>query len=118
MEPPARRLDVDTASRGVVLELVLRDLADGEIARVRMCEVEPCNGSGRQHRVVLGDRHAGVARAERVEKSGLDRMVGARRIARGGADAAILLAHECRWVELLVARVTPQRRAHAAMHPL
>jgi len=51
--------DGEVFAGGVVLDLVLREFADGEILRVRVVEVVAGDGTRRVHGVALGERDAG-----------------------------------------------------------
>src|SRR5689334_4953236 len=59
-QPALRHREVHALAVGVVGDLVALHLADGEIARLRMREVETAHRGGRQHREVLGERDVGV----------------------------------------------------------
>ena len=101
-----------------VVELIVADAADGEVLRIRMREIETGDGGRRQHGEVLGQRHADRVRAQQREQRRLHRMVRTRRIARRGADAAILLANQRRVVERFVARERPKLAPHLGVQPL
>src|ERR1700694_2236497 len=93
-EPAFCFCDRHVLAAGVVLDLVAADLPDHEVARLRVGEVEAGHGGGRRHGSGLGEVHADRTRAEQIEQLVLLRVVRARRIAEGRADAAVLLADQ------------------------
>ena len=81
------------------------DLADGEIVRLRMGEIEARNGGGWQHRV-FGERHAGVrAASSKANSVAFSVWVGAGRITGRRADAAVFFGNQVRGGEPLVAGI-------------
>src|SRR5579862_264049 len=99
----------------VVLELVGADPADGEVARLRVREVETAHGRCGRHRERLGQVDPDRLRAQQAEELPLLAVVGARRIAERRPDAAEALRDELGRRELLVRRVP--LAAHARMQP-
>jgi hypothetical protein len=80
---------------GVVGDLVAVDLAEREIARLGVGEVEAAHARSGPHRKRLGNHHAGVGLdVEQAPERALLGVIGAGGIAGGGADAAILLVDE------------------------
>ena len=73
---------------GVVLDLVAPDAPDGEVAHLRMPEVDAADARGRNHRAALRERHADVLGAEQVEELPLLAVVRAGGVPEGGPDAA------------------------------
>ena len=55
---------------------------------------------------------------EKIEQHRLQAVIGAGRVAGGGADAAILLADQRLVGELLVRGIAPQRRPYMPVQPL
>src|SRR5688500_17392410 len=79
-----------------------------------MAEVIARYRGGRIHREAFGELHARVAFCiEQAEQRRLLTVFRASRIARGRADAAVLLVDERIVVERFVAGVTPEFTAHA-----
>src|SRR4051812_43584126 len=118
-EPAFRDREVHALAMRVVLHLVALHLADGEITRLRMREVEAAHRRGGQHRVRVGERHVGVApRIEQAEEIALLRVVGARGVTRRRANAAVLFGDEVLVGERLVPRVAPKLGAHAMVQML
>src|SRR5215831_312087 len=76
---------------GVVHDLVAADLADHEVPRLRVSEVEPRDGRSWRHGAALGQVHADRTRVEQGEQGLLFRVVRAGGVAEGRADAAVLL---------------------------
>ena len=94
----------------VVFDLVARDAIDGEVARVRMREVEAADRSGWEHGEVLRERDAGaLLGGEQVEEDSLLGVVGARGVAGRRPDAAVLFVDELLVTQILVSAVTPVR---------
>jgi hypothetical protein len=81
-------------------------------------EVEAADAGRRRHRQALGQAHADLAGLQHLEHVALDAVVGAGRIARRRADAAVLLGDQVLVAELLVGRVAPELGAHALVQPL
>ena len=50
--------DAPALALGVILDLVALDLADAEIAALRMAEIKPAHRRARPHRKALGQLHA------------------------------------------------------------
>jgi hypothetical protein len=89
-------------ARGPVLQLVVADAADVEVARLGVRQVEAADAGRRRHRQAVGQAHADVAGLQHAEHRALDAVVGAGRVARRGADAAVgFSAISCSW-QLLV----------------
>src|SRR5205807_3496938 len=65
----------------VVLDLVAADLADHEVARVGVREVQARDGGGGGHRERLGQLHTNRRSVEEIEQSALGGVVGACGIA-------------------------------------
>ncbi|CAM2147891.1 NAD-specific glutamate dehydrogenase [Paraburkholderia tropica] len=101
-----------------VRELVLADLADGEIRAVRMREIEARDARRRQHRQRFGHAHADLVGLQHVEHVALDEVVRAGRIAGRRTDARVLLGDQRVVVERLARRIAPQVAAHACVHRL
>src|SRR5438094_551365 len=89
---PARLVEGNPRARRKIPELILADLADGEIARVRVREVEARHRCGGQHREALGHRHVDSVGFEESKQRPLHRVVGTSRITGRRTNAAILLA--------------------------
>ena len=80
---------------GIVLDLVAGEHVDGEVTRLGMGEVEPADGRRRPHGARLGELDAGLGLdVEQLPQGELLGMVGASRVAGGGADAAVLLGDQ------------------------
>src|SRR5437773_2174660 len=76
---PALRLGPRQArARCVVGDLVAIEAADGEIARIRVREVEARHARRGPHRIVLGERDPDSGRVEQREERTLARVIGAR----------------------------------------
>src|SRR5262245_13440349 len=90
-EPALRLRDAPALARRIVLDLVALDLADAEVVRVRVAEVETGHGRARPHREALGQLHADALATDQGEQRGLLGMIGLRRVARRRTDAAIPL---------------------------
>src|SRR4051794_14658011 len=91
----------------IVVDLVLAEPADGEVAREWMREVDAADRRGRRHGVGLRQRGAGGGfRPEQVEELPLLGVVRAGRIAECGPDAAEALRDELLPGQLL-ARLVP-----------
>ena len=113
---PRRRRE--RASARVVLHLVAAELADREVARLRVRKIEARNRGGGQHGEGFREAHAGVLLCvEQAEERAFRAVVGTRRIARRGPDAAVALGDELGLLEALVARVAPLA-PHALVQPL
>src|ERR1700730_12477276 len=79
----------------VVLDLLAVDLADREVARLRMGEVPAAHRRGRVHGVGIGEADPGAAPdVEQAPELGLLGVIRARRVPGSRTDAAILLAHQ------------------------
>src|SRR3954464_16071983 len=71
-EPALGRGDVHALPARVLLHLVTLDLSHAEVLRLRVPEVVPADGGGRQHREALRQRDARVGLgAEQVEHGAL-----------------------------------------------
>src|SRR4249920_441438 len=57
-EPLLRLGHAPAIARGVVLDLIALDVADGEIVALGMAEVEPAHGGARPHGEALGELEA------------------------------------------------------------
>ncbi len=102
----------------VVGDLVAVDLAEREVARFGMREVEAADAGAGPHGEGLGDLHAGVGfDVEQLPDGALLGVVGAGGIAGGGADAAILFLDEFGGGEGFRAAVAPLV-AHALVEAL
>ena len=95
--------------RGVIVgDLVAVDLAEREIARFGMGEVEAADAGAGPHGEGLGDQHAGVGlHVEQAPDGALFGVVGAGGIAGRGADAAIFFVDEFVGGEVFGAAVAP-----------
>src|SRR5690606_27012910 len=123
-QPAFADRDILALALAVAFDLILVDLAHGEVLRFRVGEVPAGDGGGREHGVVLGEEHATatglvvVGRGiEQFEQRGLFGVIRAGRVTRGRADALVLLADQRVVVQLLVLGVTPVLLAHAFMQP-
>ncbi len=88
--------------------MVAVDLAQAEIARFRVSEVEPAYARAGPHRERLRDQHAGVLlHIEQLPERALLGVIGARWVTRGRPDAAILLLNELRVAQAFFAAVAP-----------
>src|ERR1035441_8784887 len=75
----------------IVEDLVAADLADGEVFRLRVGEVQSADTRAGPHGAAFGQLDAGVLfRVEQLPEGPFLRVVGASGVAGGGADAAIL----------------------------
>jgi hypothetical protein len=81
-------------------------------------EVEPAHRGRGQHREILGQRHADLARAQQLEQRCLHGVVGARGVARCRTDAAVFLADHRDGVEGFGGGVAPQLAPHLPVQPL
>src|SRR5262249_20041397 len=104
-QPALGLVHADSLAPSVVLDLIARDPPDGEVARLRMAEIQPAHARRRQHRERLRQAHPGGARVEQQEELRLLGVVRTGRIAERRADAAEALAQEIREAEPLVGRV-------------
>src|SRR5581483_4303505 len=86
---------------GIVLHLVAADAADGEVPRVRMCEVHAADAGPRERGVRLGQPEAGLLGAEQGEQLALLAVVGACGVAEGRPDPPVLLRDQLLVRELL-----------------
>src|SRR2546422_1312220 len=94
-EPSLDLLGGHPLAGGVGGDLVATDLADGEVARIGVGEIESANGGGRVHCKGLGQSDAGRALGlEQVEQDPLLRVVGAGGITWRGPDAAVALGNQ------------------------
>ena len=92
----------------VVGDLVAVDLAEGEVARLGVGEVEAADAGAGPHGEGLGDLHAGVGLdVEQAPDGSLLGVVGAGGVAGGGADAAILFVDEFFGGEVFAEAVAP-----------
>src|ERR1051326_1830727 len=98
---------LDPLSRGVRRYLIAVDLAEIEVARLGMREIETGDGRGGNHRVALRELDPERLGVEQLEELLLLGMFRARRIPEGGPDAAILLLDEIFPAELLAPPVSP-----------
>src|SRR5207237_6594502 len=71
-EPPFGCGYALTEPAGVVLDLVLPDPADVEVAGGRVRKVDARDARGREHRAMLGQLHADLASAHEVEQPPLE----------------------------------------------
>src|SRR5438874_1877356 len=114
-QPALRFFGRQPLAARVVLQLLAVDLADREVARLRMGDVPTAHRGGRVHGVGLGEADAGAALdVEQAPELGLLGVIRARRVAGRRADAAILLAQQLLVGERLGGGVAPQ----LAPHPL
>src|SRR5579885_2681151 len=104
-QPALDLLDRSLLARGVVLELVAPDPADGEVACLRVGEVEAADRRGRGHRVALGQVDPEPPRPQEVEQLALLAVVGAGRVAERRADAPEPLRDQVLAGEALLRRV-------------
>ena len=117
-EPALDLGDGHALALGVVGHLVAVDLAEGEVARLGVGEVEAADARAGPHGERLGDQHAGVRLdVEQAPERALLGVVGAGGIAGGRADAAILFVDELVGAQVLVAAVAPLV-AHALVQAL
>src|SRR6185312_6827585 len=92
----------------VVGDLIAVDLAEDEVARFRVGEVEAAYARSGPHGIRLRNLHPGIRLdIEQTPDGTLLRMVGACRIACCGLDSAIFLLNEFRVAETFVAAVAP-----------
>src|SRR5580765_4709515 len=117
-EPALGLLQRERLAAGVVGGLILADLVDGKIARLRVGEVEAADARRGEHSVALGELHAGLRSFEQAEQGALLGVVRTRRIAGRGPDAAVLFGEEIVVRELLLRRVAPVFLAHALVQQL
>ena len=111
---PQPALDVGhrlTLPGSVVLELVVADPPDREVARLGVREVDAADRRSRRHREALGQLDPNLARAEQVEELRLLAVIGAGRVAERGPDAAEALGQQVVAGELLAGRVPLAPRA-------
>src|SRR5215204_3546720 len=93
-EPSFDLVERDSLPRRVVLCLVAADPADGEVARLRMREVDAADAGGGRRREGLRELDAELVRAEEAEEGFLLAVVGAGRVAVGGPDPAEALGDQ------------------------
>src|SRR6266550_7471111 len=77
-EPPLGLRHALTESAGVILDLVLPDATDVEVARGGMRQVDPGHAGCREHGARLGQIHADLASAHEIEEPAFEDMVRAR----------------------------------------
>ena len=117
-EPALDRRQVHALATVVVLDLVAADLAEREVARLRVREVEAAHRRRGMHREALGEPDPDALLApEQVEEQALLGVVGARGVAGGRSDPAVLLAEEVVDRQRLVLAVAPLA-ARALVKPL
>jgi hypothetical protein len=93
-QPALRFGDRHVFAPGVVLDLVAAHLPDHEVARPGVGEIEAGDRGGRGHGAGLGEVHPNRPSSEQVEELVLLGVVRARRVPKGGADAAVPLADQ------------------------
>src|SRR5918997_5198925 len=93
-QPSLGLSDRDSLPRRVVLRLVATDPADGEIARLRMSEVDPADAGGRRGGERLRQLDPELLGAEQPEERLLLAVVGTGGIAVGRPDAAVALGDQ------------------------
>src|SRR5262249_12360985 len=92
---PALGLRHGTAlARGIRGDLVAVDPADGEVARLRVMQVDAGHGRRGRDGERLGEREAVRLGAEQLEELRLLRVVRAGRVAEGRPDAAVALGDQ------------------------
>src|SRR5580658_3880840 len=92
----------------IVDDLVAVDLAEAEISRFGMGEVESTHARAGPHRKRLGDQHSCIRlHIEQTPKLTLFRVIRARRITRSWPDAAIFLLNKISGAQALRATITP-----------
>src|SRR5215213_8875996 len=79
-EPALRFLHAPAFARGVVLHLIALDLADSEVMRFGMAEIEPAHRSARPHCEALGQLDADTLAVDQAEQCRLLGVIGLRRI--------------------------------------
>src|SRR5439155_26227566 len=87
-EPPLRLLHARAPAGRVVLDLVPAHPADGEVARLRMGEIDAADRGNRGHRERLRQLEPDELGVEELEELALLRMVRTGRIPEGRPDAA------------------------------
>ena len=98
----------------IVGDLVAVDLAEREVARFGVGEVEAAYAGAGPHGEGLGDQHSGVRLdVEQTPDRALLGVVGAGGVAGGGADAAIFFVDELLGAQVFGAGRSPTRRARA-----
>src|ERR1700730_6573300 len=108
-QPALRFFKREPLAARVILDLRAVDLADREVARLRMGDVPAAHRRGRVHGVGFGEADAGAALdGEQAPELGLLGVIRARRVPGSRADATILLAHQLLVGERLGGGVTPQ----------
>ncbi len=108
-QPALGLVEPPSLAFGIVGHLVALELADAEITRIAMGEIEAGNGRRRGHRETFGQCHASSRPdIEQIEQNALFRMVGARRIARRRTNAAIGLRDQRLVVERFIGVVGPE----------
>ena len=94
-EPALDLGDAHALALGVVGDLVAVDLAEAEVARLGVGEVEPAHARAGPHGERLGDHACRCSPPRRAApERALLGVIGAGRIAGGRADAAVLLVDE------------------------
>src|SRR5262245_27759068 len=89
-EPFLRFGDGPVLARSIILDLVALDLADAEVVAVGMAEIEPADRRPWPHGEALGELDPDAALGvEQREQRRLLAVVGLRRIAGRGTNAAI-----------------------------
>src|SRR5206468_3351888 len=106
-KPALRLLQIDSAARCIILELIAADPSDPEILAVAMPEIEARHRRRRQHREILGQLDAAGVLAEHVEQDRLEAVIWAGRVARRRPDPAELLADQI-GVRKMLFRIAPQ----------
>src|SRR5918995_6886557 len=86
-QPPFDLREGHSRPRGVVLRLVAPDPADGEVAGLRMRQVDAADAGGRRGRKRLCQLDAEVLRGQEPEERLLFAVIGAGRVTVSRADA-------------------------------
>src|SRR6185295_12278364 len=86
-KPPLCLFEGCAFARGVVLDLVARETADGEVARARVCEIDAAHRCSRRHRERLRQFEPCAVGAEQLEELPLLGVVGAGGIAERRTDS-------------------------------
>src|SRR5436190_19050565 len=90
-KPPLGLLDAPAFAARVVLDLIALDLADAEVMRVRMAEIESRDRRAGPHREALGELHIDSLTIDQAEQRPLLGVIRLGGVTRRRPDAAIFL---------------------------
>src|SRR6478672_7942713 len=110
-EPALALGEGDPLSLRVVRDLIATDATDGEVARLRMAEVEAAHARPRRRRIGLREPDARPPGFEQLEQSVLLRVVGTRWVPERRTNSSEPLADAFLARERLVGRV-PRTSGH------